>query len=1122
MLLILPIYVHLHEDLFTVWPLFAPTVVERHGKLERVLFQLARTLRAQLNALGKALRHEELARYSFCPDLEYRRIDLALELRRRVARGRFFFVLFEALGRRLAFTPAVPELWFEVQRGESLTARATEVLTHHFRALEKEDAENFTTPESVALQGTAWITTLDLDIYPSQELEAGNVLRRAALSPEDVADGERELYRVGRCLDQLYPEDLDRVLLRDRQVEELTRWLRSADRRPVLLLGPPLVGKTALLHEYVYRSVAARKDPHRQKNNVWLLAPQRLISGMSYVGQWEQRLLAILKVARKHNHILYFDDFLGLYYAGRTSQSDLSVAHVLKPYVERREIRLVCEMTPEAFRVLRERDRGFADLFHLLPLHEPSESETLRILIAVLRQLEGQHRCQFALDVLPTVLDLQRRYVRHLSFPGKAALFLRRLAVKHRKATISREEVLREFQRQSGLALTFLDPRTKLERQEVVAALEKQVLGQPGALNAAADVVSITKARLNDPDRPLASFLFLGPTGVGKTQCAKALADYLFGAGEDEGGRENDPGRLLRFDMNEFLEAGSAARLVGTFFQPEGLLTAAVRRRPFAVVLFDEIEKAHPEVLDLLLQVLGEGRLTDALGRTVDFTSTILILTSNLGVREAQSQLGYRSDPQAGTESFIQAAERYFRPEFFNRLDRIVPFNTLGREEVGRIARMLLRDLLQREGLVRRKSILLVQDSAMERIVDQGFDPILGARALKRTLERHLTHPIATRLVQGLPEALTLLQVYSVRGALQVEVAGLEQVPVSPAVALRAGLSETAEVLERCKRALWRMESAIAPLRPEGEISSGTLAGEHYRYFQIRDALNAIRGALREWDDRLEESRLPTQALPTLPLGPQLRSRASSSTRIPGAVPEKALSRIMRELAAAQDLAEYLEEVVRSTGALASAESALDRLLDRLALTHLQTQCVQTGSPEEAVLLVWSPLASRTDHTLHLAMGYRNFCGARGESSLGLEVVEQFWDPETLGIPGYALHVRGLAVWPVLQNEVGTHLFCPEHEGLIPVQVFAWPLTPGRSASEVLREQWQARQSWQERLQQGEQTIAEDPLHPGAVVRIYNSRGNTLDLRTGRALPTMPPLRPFVVAALALPPELSE
>ena len=197
---------------------------------------------------------------------------------------------------------------------------------------------------------------------------------------------------------------------------------------------------------------------------------------------------------------------------------------------------------------------------------------------------------------------------------------------------MTRGDVLDEFRLQSGLSLSFLDGQVRLAREKIVAALTAKIIGQQPALDAAADVIAIAKARLNDPERPLGTLLFLGPTGVGKTQCAKAIAAYLYGSAD----------HLLRFDMNEFVEPGSAARLVGTFGQPDGLLTAAVRRRPFAVILLDEIEKADPEVFDLLLQVLGEGRLTDAHGRLADFTNTIIILTSNLGVRESQGNFDFR------------------------------------------------------------------------------------------------------------------------------------------------------------------------------------------------------------------------------------------------------------------------------------------------------------------------------------------------------------------------------------------------------------------------------------------------------------------------------------------------
>ena len=572
---------------------------------------------------------------------------------------------------------------------------------------------------TLSLKGTAWVTPLDVEVSPAQVLAAAAELAVCLAGRAPAVDGAAELVRVGRCLDQLYPDDLDRVLLRDREVDELTRLLRGSERRPVLLLGPPLVGKTALLHEYVHRTMAARKEPYRDHNNVWLLSPQRLISGMSFVGQWENRLLAILKTAKKHDHILYFDDVLGLYHAGKTQQ--------LRP--ERRPRSEALHRAPRSAPAGRDDAGGAPRAARARPRLRRPVSGAARARADRRGDAAHPHRrvpatggpaqgARFDIDVLPTVLDLHRRYVRHLSFPGKAAVFLRRLAVKHRDGAVTRNTTLEEFHEQSGLTLSLLDGNRKLLREEVLSSLRKHVIGQQAALETAADVVGVAKARLNDPGRPLASLLFLGPTGVGKTQCAKAIARYLFG----------DEDKLLRFDMNEYLGPGSAARLAGTFDQPEGLLTAAVRRQPFAVVLLDEIEKANPEVFDLLLQVLGEGRLTDALGRTVDFSNTLIVLTSNLGVREAQQTLGFRGDGHKA-EAYTQAAQKFFRPEFFNRLDRIVPFDPLGRTEVGQIAKHLIHEVLEREGLVRRKCALRLEESALERIIDQGFDPVMGRGA---------------------------------------------------------------------------------------------------------------------------------------------------------------------------------------------------------------------------------------------------------------------------------------------------------------------------------------------------------------------------------------------------------
>ncbi|TMQ31891.1 MAG: ATP-dependent Clp protease ATP-binding subunit, partial [Planctomycetota bacterium] len=637
--LTLPIYVEgtkpgVGGTIYRARPLFFAQPEVKGDQLDRLMTRLTRDLGQLLTRLGRQARHEELTSYTFNPPLSQQRLELILLLRRRTFRCRYLFLVFRQLGRRLAFTPSLPEVWFDLVRGETLRDRAT--------------------------AGTAYVSALDLVVHLPVAPRRPEKKKFLMLGDVTPVEGAAELRRVGRCLDWQYPNDLDRVELRDAELAELTRLLDGAERRPLLLLGPRQVGKSALVHEYVYRKVHEQGSAFKDKHNVWLLAPARLISGMSFVGQWENRLLAILKEARRREHILYFDDVLGLFQAGHTANATLSLAGALKPYLERREVRVLAEMTPEAFRVLREQDRGFADLFHLLPLREPREEETRRILISVQRQLEGQHRCRFDLDVLPTVLDLVRRYGGGTAFPGKAASLLRQLAVRHHGAEVTRLAALDEFHVRSGLAVTFLDRQARLDREEILQSMSRQVIGQDAALHAAADVIGIAKARLNDPDRPLAAFLFLGPTGVGKTHCAKAIAAYLFG----------DADRLVRFDLNEYAEPGSVTRLVGTFRQPEGLLTSAIRRQPFAVVLFDEVEKAHPEVFDVLLQVLGEGRLTDALGRTADFTNALIILTSNLGVREAESGLGFRLDDAARELQFVQAAERFFRPEFFNRLDR--------------------------------------------------------------------------------------------------------------------------------------------------------------------------------------------------------------------------------------------------------------------------------------------------------------------------------------------------------------------------------------------------------------------------------------------------------------------
>ncbi len=423
------------ETEYRVRPVFVPCVEGRSRQLTRAISRLTADVRKSLREVAKEQRHERLAELLFDPEMEGSRLTLTIALRRRSVTVKYLIATLETLGRTVAFATCLPDLWFEVPCGSTLATQAEEVLTERFRKRELEDGDEFISPEKYSLASNAWMTSIDFDLHVPELRKAPLKEFFATLGQSEVLDGAEELDTVGHCLDRAYPDDLDRVVLRDREVNELSRLLSAAEARPVLLLGPRQVGKTAIIHETVFRRVDEHKDPYRNHRNVWWLSPQRLISGMSYVGQWENRLIAILKEAAKCQHVLFFDDVLGLYVAGQTSQSSLSVAHVLKPYVDRGEVRLLAELTPDAFRVLRERDRGFADLFHIIPVNELPPADTLRVLMQTQRQLEERCDCSFEVDALPQVIDVTRRYARGEAFPGKAVRLLKRLAITESTAS---------------------------------------------------------------------------------------------------------------------------------------------------------------------------------------------------------------------------------------------------------------------------------------------------------------------------------------------------------------------------------------------------------------------------------------------------------------------------------------------------------------------------------------------------------------------------------------------------------------------------------------------------------------------------------------------------------------
>lgn len=939
---------------FIVRPLFQQEPIQRAEKLGRALSKLTGDLQRLLYELGREPRHEQLAEWTFHPTLEETTLDLRLELSSGSQLRRFFLAGYTALDRKLFFTPTLPGLHFEVFPGQSVAERATAVLTRHLRDLEKEN-EGLNLDE-FALRGKARLTTIEISLKPSVLAKKPPPPRRALLfGGEEKKDGEQELRKTGRSLQSLYPDDLDRAVGREREVNELARPLASNDRRPILLVGPRKVGKSTILHELVWQMCERKKERFGGSREIWLLSPMRLISGMSYLGEWENRVLAILDYAREKDRVLYFDDLLGLLTAGMSSASDLNVAQVLRPALEKRSVRLIAEITPESWRVLRERDRAFAELFQVIPVEEPTEPETLRVLVNVTRQLEEQYRCEFGLESVPTVYDLHRRFAGDAAFPGKAAGFLRRLAVRHGNGRVGRQEALMEFREQSGMQTAFLDDRERLDRSAIMKALSQELAGQPQVLEAFADILMTLKARLNDPRRPLGTFLLLGPTGVGKTQSAKVLAKFLFGSAE----------RLLRFDMNEYVDGASVGRLTGTLDEPEGLLSGAVRRQPFSVLLFDEIEKAAPEVFDQLLAVLDEGRLSDALGRTADFTNTVILLTSNLGVREARSRLGFGANEtqEANDAVFIGAAEKFFRPEFFNRLDRIIPFRPLATAQLEGIARQLIADVFSRDGLRRRECLLRVSPSAMSRLVELGRDPQLGARALKRVVEREVAQPIAQRLAALAPGTPTIATFGREEDRLVLKLQELRPAARSvfwPEALAQFGSPHIVELLKSADAVLDRIEEEVEAHAPTGRIEIGNLPPESARYFACREQLKKV--------DHLVQT--VTRHRPT--------SRKSANTaRVSKAKPTKM---VVRQFMSGNPKLERLRDRVELQVELAEweagesvevSDSPLLALCRELALLEAM---IRRPWDDRPAVLVFQPLEERdSDFAYSLAQLYFDF-----------------------------------------------------------------------------------------------------------------------------------------------------
>lgn len=622
------------------------------------------------------------------------------------------------------------------------------------------------------------------------------------------------LSTFGRDLTEMARKgDLDPVIGRGPEIERVIQILCRRTKNNPVLLGEAGVGKTAIAEGLAQSIVDGDVPEILVDKKVVTLDLALMVAGTKYRGQFEERIKAVMDEIRKAKNIILFIDELHTIVGAGSAEGAMDASNIIKPSLARGELQCIGATTLNEYRKYIEKDSALERRFQSVMVKEPSVAEAIQILHGLRRKYEEHHHAKFTDDAVREAVELSSRYLTDRFLPDKAIDLMDEAGARARISNMTRppelkameaaiEEIkvrkdeaielqkfeeaasLRDEEREAreGLESALLEwrkerdekiievddqdimqvvskwtgvPLAKMEDSEMSRLLDmetvlsSQVIGQSEAVAVIAKALRRSRADLKDPNRPIGSFAFLGPTGVGKTLLAKMLTEFMF----------DDPNALIQIDMSEYMEKFASSRLIGSppgyvGHDEGGQLTEQVRRRPYSVVLFDEIEKAHPDVMNLLLQILEEGRITDSLGRTVDFRNTIIIMTSNIGAEFTKKNmgLGFMQATTHGSydilkDKMIEAAKQMYKPELLNRMDEMIVFRQLTRDDV---AKILDVELVKVRGRLASKRLTLrMTEAANEFLINKGYDPEYGARPLRRSIERYLEDPLAEELLRG-------------------------------------------------------------------------------------------------------------------------------------------------------------------------------------------------------------------------------------------------------------------------------------------------------------------------------------------------------------------------------------
>ncbi|MCB1231940.1 MAG: ATP-dependent Clp protease ATP-binding subunit, partial [Verrucomicrobiae bacterium] len=623
------------------------------------------------------------------------------------------------------------------------------------------------------------------------------------------------LRAFGRDLTELAQEnELDPVIGRAGEIERVIQILCRRTKNNPVLIGEAGVGKTAIV-EGLAQEIASGNVPELlREKKVITLDLALMVAGTKYRGQFEERIKAVMDEIRRSKNVILFIDELHTIVGAGSAEGAMDASNIIKPALSRGELQCVGATTLNEYRKYIEKDAALARRFQQVKVDEPSVEDAIQILQGLRSKYELHHKSQYSAEAIAACVKLSARYLTDRFLPDKAIDIMDEAGAKARIAAMTRppevkdieveieeivtnkekaikdqdfenaaalrdqektkrrelEEILDEWRasteehivdvneddimavvaKWTGVPLQRMEEKEAEKLLKMEDELKSRVIGQDEACVAISKALIRSRADLKNPRRPIGSFIFLGPTGVGKTYLAKNLAEFMFG----------DPDALIQIDMSEYMEKFTSSRLIGSppgyvGYEEGGQLSEAVRRRPYSVVLFDEVEKAHPDVMHLMLQILEEGQITDSLGRKIDFRNTIIILTSNVGAEliKKQTSLGFgamgseEADYEGMKGKILEQAKNVFKPEFLNRLDEKIVFHMLERPDLIKIIDLEIQTVLDR--LAEKDMILELDQSAKEFLIEKGYDPNYGARPMRRAVEKHLEDPLAEKLLRG-------------------------------------------------------------------------------------------------------------------------------------------------------------------------------------------------------------------------------------------------------------------------------------------------------------------------------------------------------------------------------------